>query len=118
MSWYITIRSDAHYTRAVDSGALSAFLRSQPELIQAGSGGFESAPNQPWVSLATVLCDPNGSYNTSEPAQTVNLVDMVCSYEYEEGWYDALAVRIASFLGWEALEEHASRKIFPHHGAE
>jgi len=35
MSWYLTIRSDSDYSRAIDPRGLVTFLRSLPELVQA-----------------------------------------------------------------------------------
>lgn len=43
----------------------------------------------------------------------VNLMDIVCSHEHPESGYDGLASRIAAFLGWEALDEHAARAVWP-----
>ncbi len=45
--------------------------------------------------------------------RAINLLDMVCSYDQPEAWYDSIAARIASSLGWQAVEEHADRKVWP-----
>jgi len=112
MSWYITIRSDPSYRRTVDATRITAFLRTQPELIQTGVNTFAAAPGHPWVSV-TLAMSNDGSYaDRGVPLEAVNLVDMVCSYEHAERWYDALASRIAAFLEWEALDEHAGRKVW------
>ena len=112
MSWYITIRSDAKYSQGIDLPTLTSFLQSLPELVQTDDTRFINVVSQPWVSIAVVSCDSNGNYGSDERPQIINLVDMVCSYQHEERWYDSLAARIASFLRWEALEEHAERWIW------
>ena len=111
MWWYLTIRADPNYSRAVETDALVEFLRSLPELIQTETNTFSNAPGQPWVSL-TLADSRDGSYaDHGERHPFVNLVDVVCSDEYDGGWYDALAARIAAFLGWEALEATADRTV-------
>ena len=113
MSWYLTIRSDPTYSRSTDPDALLVFLRSLPELVQTGVNSFGGAPGQPVVHL-TLAMSNDGSYtNQGRPLPSVNLVDVVCSHEHDESWYDALAGRIAAFLEWEALDEHAGRTVWP-----
>jgi hypothetical protein len=117
MSWYLTIRFDSDYSRAIDARGLVAFLRSLPELTQAGDNAFQAAPGQPWVNVTLAMGD-RGSYAVpGQPLASVNLVDVVCSDGHDASWYDALAGRIAAFLGWEALVEHAGRVVWPRGGA-
>ena len=49
-----------------------------------------------------------GSYPTK-----VNVVELVCSYSGDIAWYDSLAIRIATFLGWTAFEDHEDRQVWP-----
>jgi hypothetical protein len=117
MSWYVTIRSDSDYSRAADPRELVAFLRSLPELAQTGANSFREAPGEPWVSVSLAMSDRGSYADPGRPLPSVNLVDVVCSHEHDERWYDALAARIAAFLGWEALDEHAGRVVWPPGGA-
>jgi hypothetical protein len=112
MSWYITIRSDPDYGRTADPNTIAAFLRTLP-LVQSGVNTFMSAPGQPWVSITLAMSNQGSYADRGVPLAAINVVDMVCSYEHDESWYDALASRIAAVLGWEAVDENAERKIWP-----
>jgi len=113
MSWYLTIRSDSTYSRTADPDALVVFLRSLPELVQTGVNSFSGAVGQPWAHLTLAMSKCGSFANHDRSLLTINLVEVVCSYEHSESWYDALAGRIAAFLGWEALDEHAGRIVWP-----
>lgn len=113
MSWYISIRSDPRYRRTVDPARITEFLRAQPELVQSGVNAFAAAPGHPWVSITLAMSDDGSYADRGVQLEAVNLVDIVCSYDHAESWYDALASRIAAFLEWEALDEHAGRKVWP-----
>lgn len=39
------------------------------------------------------------------------MVELVCSDAGDPAWYDALAVRIAEFLGGSAFEDHEERQL-------
>lgn len=112
MTWYLTIRSDADYSRSADAERLAAFLRSLPELVQTDVNTFANAPGQPWVSLVIAMSNRGSYANRGTPLPAVNLVDVACSYEHDESWYDALGAKIAEFLGWEAVDEHADRTVW------
>ena len=112
MSWYITIRSDPSYARTVDADSITAFLRALPELVQTGVNTFAAAPGHPWVNI-TLAMSNHGSYaDLGVRLSAVNLLDIVCSDEHAQSGYDDLASRIAKFLDWEALDEHAERRIW------
>ena len=113
MSWYLTIRSDSTYSRTADSGSLVAFLRSLPELVQTGPNAFGSAPGQPWVHLTLAMSDRGSYADHGKPIPSVNMIDLICSDEHDESWYNALAAHIADFLGWEACDEHTERTVPP-----
>jgi hypothetical protein len=113
MSWYITVRSDSSYRRSVDADRIVTFLRSLPELVQTGANTFAAAPGHPWVNITLALSNDGSYADLGVRIPTVNLVDIVCSYEHAQDGYDTLASRIAAFLDWEALDEHAERKIWP-----
>ena len=44
VSWYLTIRPDAEYSRLAATASLAQFLASLPELQQTGPSTFEGAP--------------------------------------------------------------------------
>ena len=113
MSWYLTIRGASDYSRFAATAALVEFLASMPELRQTGPIAFGPANGQPWVSVILAACDSAGNYGSVEvqPPQ-VNVVELVCSYSGDPAWYDALASRIAGFLGWSAFEDHEGRKVW------
>lgn len=113
MSWYITIRSDSNYGRTVEPDRIAAFLRSLPELVQTGVNTFAAASGHPWVSITLAISEQGSYADRGVRIPAVNLVDIVCSYEHAESWYDALASRIAAFLEWEAVDEHAERRVWP-----
>jgi hypothetical protein len=112
MSWYLTIRSDAAYRRTADARVVSDYLSALPELVRTGANTFGSAPGQPWI-VVTLAMSRDGSYaDLGVAVPTINLIDIVCSYDHDEHWYDALASRIAALLGWEALDEHEERLVW------
>ena len=114
MSWYLTIRSDATYSRSADTGRLVSFLAAVPELRQTGPSAFASANGEPWASVVFAACDPAGNYAGNGPApESVNVVELVCSDAGDREWYDLLAGRIARFLEWEAWEDHGERRVWP-----
>jgi hypothetical protein len=110
----LTIRPSEGQSSTADTRDLVAFLASLRELRQTGPISFEAASGQPWVSLILARTGPTGGYPTDgqfEPQ--INIVELVCSCSGGTGWYDSLAARIAEFLGWEAVEEHEDRKVWP-----
>lgn len=114
MSWYLTIRSDSEYSQFTASTPLVEFLKAVPELRQTDPVSFESAIGSPWIIVTLAKCNSNGSYNsTGEFLSQVNVVELICSQHEVSSWYDALACRIAAFLGWSAFEDHASRQVWP-----
>lgn len=108
MYTYLTIRSDPFYTQSVVIEPLVEFLRSLPELIQAGPQAFSNAPSSPWIDLCFADADETGCYaiGAGPPPLTVNIVELICG-SGDEQWYESLARRVALFLGWEAVEEHS-----------
>ncbi len=114
MSWYLTIRGAPDYSRFAATAPLVEFLTAMPELRQTGPVAFQAADGQPWVAIMMAACDPAGSY-ASDGAflPRVNVVELVCSYSGDPAWYDALAGRIAGFLGWSAFEGHDGRQVWP-----
>jgi hypothetical protein len=114
MSWYLTIRSDASYSRFTDTELLVEFLARLPELQQSSAIAFEAAAGQPWVSVILAVCDSAGCYTCDERfLPLINVVELICSNSGDSAWYDSLAGRIAGFLGWSALEDNESRQIWP-----
>src|SRR5690242_5671727 len=113
MSWYLTIRPNPHHSRATPVGPLVEYLRTLPEPVQAGTQRFRNAPGSPWVWLCFAEADATGNYAIGgDLPQTANVVELVCR-DGDERWYESLAQRIVTFLGWEAVEEHSGRTIYP-----
>lgn len=114
MSWYLTIRADSTYSQSIDAAQLFRLLDSLAELRRSGPMTFEAAPQMPWLSLIVAQADSDGCYAVQGPVpSSVNLVELVCSYSEDAAWYNNLAGRIASSLGWEAIEEHHCRQVWP-----
>lgn len=114
MSFYLTIRSDARYTAFAATAPLVGFLAALPELQQTGPAAFESAAGRPWAAVVLAACDPNGNYVSDGTfLPRFNVVELVCSYSGDPAWYDALAGRIAGFLGWSAFEAKKERQVWP-----
>lgn len=114
MSWYITIRP--HQALAVsDTQVLVGFLRTVPELQQVSPVSFSTVAGQPWIDLTLAMAAEDGSWvNDGSFIAQFNRVELACSgSDPRQDWYDALAARIAEFLGWVAEEEHAERVIWP-----
>lgn len=111
MTRYLTIRSDAEYGRSTPVGPLVEFLRTLSGVVQAGPQEFRNAPDSPWVSLCFAAADASGCYAVvgTLPA-TVNVVELVCG-DGDDSWYESLAQRVASFLRWEAVDEHSGLTI-------
>lgn len=114
VAWYLTIRSDARYSSFATTAPLFEFLAAVPELRQTGPVEFQSADGQPRVAVMMAACSQEGNYATDgQFHRRVNVVELVCSYSGDPAWYDALAGRIAAFLGWSAFEDHAERQVWP-----
>ncbi|WP_020472934.1 hypothetical protein [Zavarzinella formosa] len=112
MSWYLTIRSDADYSRFTPTAPLVEFVAAISELRQTGPVTFEAAAGQPWVAVILAMCGPDGSYASDGAfVPTINVVELVCSDSADPMWYKALASRIAMFLGWSAFEDREERQI-------
>jgi hypothetical protein len=113
MSWYLTVRRDPSYSRYAAVGPLLEHLQTLPELVQTGPQEFRNAPGLPWVCLCLAKADAAGCYaigDTQSP--TVNVVELVCG-DGDELWYESLAQRVATFLHWEAVDEHGRRTVYP-----
>jgi hypothetical protein len=110
----LTIRSDARYSAFAATAPLVEFLSAMPELRQTGPVAFEAADGHPWVAVIMAAGSPEGNY-ASDGAflPRVNVVELVCSHSGDPAWYDALAGRIAGFLGWSAFENHEGRQVWP-----
>ncbi|MCL2310535.1 MAG: hypothetical protein FWC42_09780 [Proteobacteria bacterium] len=114
MSWYLTIRSDACYSRFTQTAPLAKFLTETLELQQTGALSFQ-AVNPPWVQIIMAHCNENGDYAIHEDSywEQINVVELICPYEGGSQWYEALAGRIAAFLGWSAFEDSEERQAWP-----
>jgi hypothetical protein len=114
VSWYLTIRGASDYSQFAPTAQLVEFLAAMPEFRQTGPVQFEAADGQSLVCVILANCDQRGNYCTDEVfLQRVNVVELVCSYSGEPTWYDALAGRIAAFLGWSAFEDKEERQVWP-----
>lgn len=97
-----------------DAAEVLQLLDSLHELRRTGPASFESGPGLPWLHLIVALADSVGCYSVQELAPSfVNVVELICSSAEEAVWYEILAERIASSLGWIALEEHSDRRVWP-----
>lgn len=113
VTWYLTVRHDAGYSRCAPTAALVEHLRTFPELVAVGPMEFRNAPESPWVSVVLAQGDGTGSYAIGgdfHPA--FNVVELVCG-DGEEEWYESLSRRVAAFLDWEVVEEHRGRRVYP-----
>jgi hypothetical protein len=108
MTIYLAIRSDSMHSLSISLGQLVERLSPWPELRRAEAELFEVIrAGTPRACLNAFACSSEGNYavfsNDSPPMQ-VNLIEL--RYPYEEcehgAWYDALAIRVAHSLGWEA----------------
>jgi hypothetical protein len=115
VSWYLTIRCDAAYSKFIPASQAIDVLMGLSELRQSGPVSFESAQGMPWVSVIVAKADRSGSYAIGDLVPSaVNVIELVCSsYSEDMVWYDALASRIACALGWEAIEERECRRVWP-----
>ncbi|AWM35783.1 hypothetical protein GobsT_65220 [Gemmata obscuriglobus] len=111
MPWYLTIRSDPTYSRSTHTEPLVGYILSSLELVQTGPQEFRNAPTSPWVVLVMATADETGCYAVNTLAQpTANVVELICG-DGDESWYESLAIKVASFLSWEAVDEHEERVI-------
>ena len=118
MSWYLTIPRDAAYSESVPVSRAVGLLVELHELRQSGPASFEGTPGTPRVSAVVAEAGPSGNYAVADRApSSVNVIELVCSYSEDAAWYDALAGRIASALGWEAVQEHEHRRVWPPGGS-
>lgn len=118
MSWYLTIRPNGKKQAVADTRRLVDFLASISELRQTGPISFGAAPGQPWVAVILAKRGPTGGYaSDGSLIPEIDIVELVCSHHGDSAWYEALAQRIAEFLGWEAVEENEGRRLWPKGGA-
>ena len=112
MTWYLTLRSDEQHARSTPSGPLVALLAGWSELRQTGPQAFEGAPGSPWVHVILAFGQGGDYAVTGALLPEINVVELICSDDADQRWYDALAIRIATFLAWEAVEEAAGRRVW------
>lgn len=110
MSWYLTIRSNAQYSRTASTDALVGYLSADPFLRRNGLVDFRNVEGAPWVCVVFALADGAGNYAISGEPPAFNVVELICG-DGDNKWYEALAYRIASHLNWEALETNTERYI-------
>ena len=111
MTWYLTVRPDRRYSRCTATEAVIEHLRPLPGLVQTGPQEFRNAPGSPWVDIVLARADGGGSYVVDRaPEPAVNVVELICG-DGNDRWYESLAEGIASFLGWEVVEEDTGRTI-------
>jgi hypothetical protein len=109
VSWYLTILPTGKRAAVADTRRLVDFLASLPELQQTGPIAFGAAPGQPWVAVILAKTGPTGGYaSDGSLIPEIDIVELVCSYHGDSAWYEALAQRIAEFLGWEVAQEESS----------
>jgi hypothetical protein len=75
---------------------------------------FEAAEGHPWVHIILAQTNADGGYASDGSFLSfVDIVELVCSYDGDQDWYDSLAIEIARFLDWTAVEENAERRVWP-----
>ena len=58
--------------------------------------------------------DAAGNYHVGEEiVPMINIIELICSDNWEASWYEALGIRIAEYLDWELLDEHNGRFLRP-----
>lgn len=106
---YISILPPSGWNTLSDTERLIAFLREQPELKQINAMSFGATDGWPWVDIAILKANSTDSWASDGIFNPqFNRVEMVCSDTEPYQWYEALAVKIAEFLQWDAVEEHGS----------
>lgn len=109
MTVYLSIRSDERHSRAVLLTQLDGQLSVWPELRKVDAGRFEvirgGAPCAAWLEAFACSCDGGYAvFKNDPPPVHVNLLEL--RYSYGEcghcAWFDALVVRVAQSLGWQA----------------
>lgn len=120
MTIYLQIRSDTGHSRSVTLEWLVLAIASWPQLQQRGADqtAFQVVRDGvPCASLQAFSCSSDGSYairRGAPPPERVNLLELWFAYEenVNSAWYEALAVRLAQLLGWEAWgEDDDGRKV-------
>ncbi len=105
MTWYLTIRSDASYSRTVATDSIVQFLSELPELEQIDGNTFQSV-STPWVLVLMAQCDAEGNYSSDgQLCPEINVIELACSISGDAEWYEALACRIAQHVGWEVIHD-------------
>ena len=110
MTIYLAIRSDSRHTRSVLLAAWAAQLADWPDLgaEEPSRGWFDILRDgQARARLRAFACDADGNYAVRDgdpPPSHINLVELWVPHEEcaHIDRYDALAVRLARHLGWEA----------------
>ncbi|MGY5775270.1 hypothetical protein [Rhizobium sp. LEGMi135b] len=114
MTWYITIHSRQTLATS-DTRHLVEFLKTLPELRQLQPVCFANVQGLPWVDVTIATTSQSGGWSSDGKfISQFDRVELACSgRDPRQDWYDGLAIRIAKFLGWTAIEEQAGRVIWP-----
>lgn len=104
MTWYLTLCADSTYSQSTPTQPLLDYLRTFPELVDTHEMSLRSTTGCPWCVVILAQANSCGSYAVhGNFVAAVNCVDFVCGDGHEE-WHQALADRVATFLGWEFLQ--------------
>lgn len=117
MSYDITIRSDASYSRSEGRASLESFMAQLPGLRRADGPQFvlDDRPKR-WLEISLESVDANGnSVEEDPPCDTTNCIRLHIPYAFlgrrPDRDYFPTAFAIADHLGWSLYDEQSGEII-------
>jgi hypothetical protein len=120
---YLVARSDLRFTQAVATATVTEFLATIPTPQQDSSMSYCGLDAISGVQVLLLHCDSAGNYAyypDRPPPEHINRVELVCSCyhpERDHAW-EAIADRIAAFLGWEVIDDQTDEVLWPRPGSD
>ncbi|MCX4029285.1 hypothetical protein H0A36_24235 [Endozoicomonas sp. SM1973] len=76
--YYFLIQSDDHYSEVIKSSRLIDFLTNELHLLQKGPDSFEVENHLPWLQVAIVNAQADGSFSTQNNCpEYVNIISII-----------------------------------------
>ncbi|GAA2795067.1 hypothetical protein GCM10010441_20420 [Kitasatospora paracochleata] len=116
MYWYLTVRSDGHYSKSVPNHVLVEHLDAVPGLRRTDLAFYRAEDGLEWLDVTIAACDSAGNYAAHAgwvPPQ-VNMVELICSAAGGRPAYEAarvVAAGIADLLGWEVVDSESGEVL-------
>ena len=120
MDRFLSIRSDARYSRYLDATEVIRWISALPGMSRSGLNRFSRYEGDHPLQILAVRCDETGNWPRGSEREPVNLIELRCddSDEALRAGYEAVAVVIAGHFGWEVADSREGSVLWkPGQGA-